>query len=342
MSRRGRQVSWGVVVCASVFIAGYLVKYGPVAYGTSGERVAPEVTAPPAPPTPERGYPPPSPGPAASEPAPTPSAQPAAPTQPIAGPIVIAPKPASAQPSREPSPEPPPTRPIPENAPRIKFAQTEFDFGSTFQDEKVTHEYVFENVGKSPLKIENVNTNCGCTAGKPPTGEIAPGEKSAISVTFASGRMRDRVTKHIYVTTNDPANPRTTLTITGTVKVEVDVVPTGIYFGILRAGQTVERSVVIKPVEARPFKILEVKSSDPAIHVSQPVAAGKPEPEGSYRITMTIGPLAEAKRISGNVTLRTDLAHQKEIVVTVYGRVAAAPVAAEVRQEAPSGPPAKP
>jgi len=333
MSRRGRQVSWGVIVCASVFITGYLLKYGPVAYGARTERVTPAMTAPSPHATPARGYPPPAP--AASEPPPSRA-------KPTPGPIVVAPKPASAQPSREPSPEPPPTGPIPENAPRIKFEQSEFDFGTMFQDEKVTHEYVFQNTGKSPLKITNVNTNCGCTAGKPPAGEIAPGEKHAISVTFASGRMRDRVTKHIYVTTNDPANPRTTLTITGTVKVEVDVVPTGIYFGVLRAGETVERSVVIKPVEAKPFKILEVKSSDPAIVASKPVAAGKPEPEGSYRVTVTIGPLAEAKRISGNVTLRTDLAHQKEIVVTVYGRVAAAPVAAEVRQEAPSGPPAKP
>ncbi len=333
MSKRGRQVSWGVIVCASIFITGYLLKYGPAAYGAHTERVAPAVTAPSPQATHDRVYPPPAP--AASEP-------PSAPAKPTPGPIVIAPKPASAQPSREPPPEPPPTGPIPKNAPRIKFEQSEYDFGTMFQDEKVTHEYVFQNTGKSPLKITNVNTSCGCTAGKPPAGEIAPGEKSRISVTFASGRMRDRVTKHIYVTSNDPAEPRVTLTITGLVKVEVDVVPTGIYFGVLQAGQTVERSVVIKPVEAKPFKILEVKSSDPAIVASMPVAAGKPEPEGSYRMTITIGPLAVAKRISGNVTLRTDLAHQKEIVVTVYGRVAAAPAAAEGQQEAPSGPPSKP
>jgi hypothetical protein len=169
---------------------------------------------------------------------------------------------------------------------------------------------------------------------RPPEGEVAPGEQGVIKVTFNSGRMRNRVTKHVYVSSNDPAEPRATLTVTGLIKVEVDVVPTGIYFGALPVGQTVERSVVVKPVEVEGFRILEVKSSDPMIAVSKPLPAGKPEPEGSYRVTITVGPLAEPKRISGNVRLRTDLAHQKEITISVYGRV--------VAEEAPGGPAPKP
>jgi hypothetical protein len=238
----------------------------------------------------------------------------------------------SAPPSRE-SP-PPPTGPIPENAPRVRFEQPEFDFGNLFQGEQVTHEYGFENVGGSPLKIEKVTTSCGCTAAKPPEEEIAPGEKRAIKVTFSAGSLRDRVTKHVYVVSNDPAEPRSTLTITGQVKVEVDVVPTGIYFGTLRVGQMVARSVVIQPVSVKTFKVVEAKSNDPTITVSQPVPAGRPDPEGSLRVTITVGPVAEPRRIAGNVVLRTDLAHRSEITISVYGRVDAV----ESGQEAPSGP----
>ena len=65
----------------------------------------------------------------------------------------------------------------PADSARIKFLQPEFNFGRVFQQEKVTHDYVFENVGKSPLKISNVIPTCSCTVGKAPAKEIAPGAK---------------------------------------------------------------------------------------------------------------------------------------------------------------------
>jgi len=143
------------------------------------------------------------------------------------------------------------------------------------------------------------------------------------------------------VASNDPAEPRSTLTVTGQIKIEVDVVPSGIYFGMLHAGQTVERSVVIKPVEVKTFQILEVTSSDPAVVISKPVPAGPPEMEGSYRITITVGPLTEAKRVAAKVMVTTDLAHQKQIAIAVYGRAAEATAPAAVPQEAPGGAAAK-
>jgi len=336
MSKREKQFGWVIIVGAAVFIAGYLLRYGETAYG--GRQATPVVFPPSVAAPKPTPLPPPEPvGPTAEEtpaPTPVPGAPPARTAKPTLGPVIVAPAPVSVQPSREPPPPPPPSGPTPEDAPRIRFAQAEFDFGSLYQDESVAHEYLFENVGRSPLRIQGVNTSCGCTAAKPPEGEIAPGEQGAIKITFSSGRMRDRVTKHVYVSSNDPAEPRATLTVTGLIKVEVDVVPTGIYFGALPVGQTVERSVLVKPVETERFKILEVKSSDPAIAVSKPLPAGKSEPEGSYRVTITVGPLAEPKRISGTVRLRTDLAHQKEITISVYGRV--------VAEEVPGGPAPKP
>lgn len=40
--------------------------------------------------------------------------------------------------------------------PTIKFEEVNFDFGATNQNESLTHEFKFKNVGKADLTVENV------------------------------------------------------------------------------------------------------------------------------------------------------------------------------------------
>lgn len=71
------------------------------------------------------------------------------------------------------------------NKAQINFEETTYDFGNIKEDGgKVTHEFIFTNKGKSPLKITSARAECGCTRPEYPKGEIAPGEKGIISVTY--------------------------------------------------------------------------------------------------------------------------------------------------------------
>lgn len=356
MSKWGKQLSWAVMGGATLFIAGYLLKHGETAYGdnqpaaVTAPTPTPAATAAPAPSaapeSPPEGQPTTKVAREPSAPTAVPTDQPAAPAKPddkpkapppvAATPVAsvgLDPQPVATPPQLEPPSPLPVAAPVPKKEPRIKFQQPVFDFGTLFQDEKITHDYIFENEGQAPLKIQKVTSSCGCTVTKLPQEEIAPGKKGAIKVTFESGKMRDRVTKHIYVTSNDPVTPRTTLTITGEIKVEAEVQPSGIYFGAIKPGETVTRSVVIRPVAVKALKILEAKSSDAAIAVAKLAPAGKPEPEGSYRVTITVGPVTEARRINATLVMRTDLPHQKEIKVPVYGRVTAEQAALRLQPE---------
>lgn len=108
-------------------------------------------------------------------------------------------------------------------APGIHFDQLTFDFGTIFQEGRVDHEFMARNTGDAPLKIDKVTSSCGCTAVLPPEKEIAPGATAPIRVTFRSGRMKGAISKSIYVESNDPAQPKVTLTITGLVKQEVEI-----------------------------------------------------------------------------------------------------------------------
>ncbi|MCX6356559.1 MAG: DUF1573 domain-containing protein [Candidatus Aureabacteria bacterium] len=124
----------------------------------------------------------------------------------------------------QPTPVPTPGGP----APRISFSEKEYDFGEVIGVEKVEHLFKFKNTGKSDLSIDKVNTTCGCTAALASAKVIPPGGSGEISATFTVGNRQGPQTKHIYVVSNDPVEPKASLTLKGTITPPVSVEPTSI------------------------------------------------------------------------------------------------------------------
>lgn len=89
-----------------------------------------------------------------------------------------------------------------ENAPKIVFDETEYDFGTIMQGEKLTHVFVFTNEGKSDLVIASARADCGCTTATPPKAPIKPGEKGEIKVTFDSKGKKGLEEKSVRVAAN--------------------------------------------------------------------------------------------------------------------------------------------
>jgi len=69
-------------------------------------------------------------------------------------------------------------------APVMTFKETEFDFGTVDQGEKVTHVYKFANTGNEPLIISNAKGSCGCTVPSWPKEPIPVGGSGEIQVQF--------------------------------------------------------------------------------------------------------------------------------------------------------------
>ncbi|MBO7571204.1 MAG: DUF1573 domain-containing protein [Bacteroidales bacterium] len=104
------------------------------------------------------------------------------------------------------------------NAPKIVFSQTEYDFGTIKQGDKVTYEYKFKNEGKSDLIIRKVKATCGCTVPNPEKMVIKPGEESFIKATFNSAGKKGHQSKPITITTNDPTNSSMVVKIVGNIE----------------------------------------------------------------------------------------------------------------------------
>jgi len=107
-----------------------------------------------------------------------------------------------------------------ENAPVFQLQTTTVDLGKISGNTANDVAFKFTNTGKSDLLIRMVRSSCGCTAVQQgPQGiGIKPGETSAIKATFNSGSYSGRVTKAIYVYTNDPKNSEVVLMLNADVQ----------------------------------------------------------------------------------------------------------------------------
>lgn len=88
------------------------------------------------------------------------------------------------------------------DAPVFKFDKEVYDFGLINEGEKVTHDFKFKNVGKSPLIISSASASCGCTVPDYPKEPIAPGEEGIISVVFDSAGKPGVQNKVVTITAN--------------------------------------------------------------------------------------------------------------------------------------------
>jgi hypothetical protein len=107
-----------------------------------------------------------------------------------------------------------------ENAPVFKLAQTTVELGKIQGSTQNEVEFKFTNAGKRDLIIRNIKSTCGCTAvqdGNQGIG-VKPGGSSSIKAVFSSGSYNGKVTKTIYVYTNDPKNSEVVLMLNADVE----------------------------------------------------------------------------------------------------------------------------
>jgi hypothetical protein len=106
------------------------------------------------------------------------------------------------------------------NAPVFKVAATTVDLGKIKGNTQNEVEFKFTNEGKNDLVLRYVRASCGCTAvqqGSQGIG-IKAGQSSSIKATFNSGSYKGKVTKAIYVYTNDPKNSEVVLMLNADVE----------------------------------------------------------------------------------------------------------------------------
>jgi hypothetical protein len=86
--------------------------------------------------------------------------------------------------------------------PTMIFGDTNHDFGSINQGEKVSYTFKFKNTGKADLVISSAVGSCGCTVPHYPKGTIHAGDTSTVDVTFDSSGKQGKILKTVTLVTN--------------------------------------------------------------------------------------------------------------------------------------------
>ena len=152
-----------------------------------------------------------------------------------------------------------------DNGPRIRFDKALYDFGEIASGQKVTHVFMYTNVGNKPLQINRVDSSCVCTEVFS-SGPTPPGLSGEISVTYHAQSQIGVSTQQIRVISNDRRKPVTILTIKGNVRDIPRPFPQKLAF----TEQNEVKEILIKNPTQYPFRVIQVDVDTPQLITDPP------------------------------------------------------------------------
>ena len=107
------------------------------------------------------------------------------------------------------------------------------DFGLVYDNESVAGRVKITNTGNAQLKIDKVNTTCGCTVGGLQIGQLEPGESTTATLTFDPTGKKGNESKVVTFVTNDPVQANHTVTVKAQVIPLWELEPAKLEFVVL-------------------------------------------------------------------------------------------------------------
>ena len=107
------------------------------------------------------------------------------------------------------------------------------DFGVAKSGDYVEHKFLIENRGRQPLFLDNVRTDCRCSATTVTTLSrqvVAPGSSATLTVGFSLQGVRGNAQTRILVETSDPQRPAMMLRLEGIAEYDLLLEPERIVF----------------------------------------------------------------------------------------------------------------
>ncbi|MBC8481868.1 MAG: DUF1573 domain-containing protein [Planctomycetes bacterium] len=189
-----------------------------------------------------------------------------------------------------------------ENVPKIKFEQTTIDLKAINPNSTNLCEFKFTNAGSALLKIKKIIKTCGCTPFKLDKKEFKPGETGTIKVEYHAGPSAGKSIKHLYVSSNDPCEPKVELIIKSQIVPKVKCIPSELKLRLKEKNAGCV-PIVLKSTDGQPFAIKSFSSPRNVITV--------PFDPNQKADTFTFEPKVDISKLEYNLKgqIRIDLTH---------------------------------
>lgn len=100
--------------------------------------------------------------------------------------------------------------------PAIRLSADAWSFGTIERAETVTGDIAVANEGTDTLRITLYST-CECLEAVAEMEAIPPGQSASLMLAYTGDEVKDRLTKTVFIDSNDETTPRLTITVTGGV-----------------------------------------------------------------------------------------------------------------------------
>jgi mono/diheme cytochrome c family protein len=117
-----------------------------------------------------------------------------------------------------------------DGAPIIAIEPTSFDFSKVEEGSMLHHIFKVTNNGNADLILNRAYASCGCTTALLSKALLKPAEQAELIVTIDTAMKQEKVAKLVYVSSNDPKHP------VSSVKLLMDVQDP--HRGMARDGET--------------------------------------------------------------------------------------------------------
>jgi hypothetical protein len=134
--------------------------------------------------------------------------------------------------------------------------------GSHHRGKEVVYEIKFKNSGDADLRINGVQTSCGCSSALSSSEIIKPGESGSINFTF-NGQGFGMVSKSVTVVTNETDNPshvQLTMNMVSPVIESQSIITEEV-------GDEVKQNATVQNMYDKDIEINEVTANTPVIKV---------------------------------------------------------------------------
>lgn len=125
-----------------------------------------------------------------------------------------------SRPADKPTSEPAKSAPLADmtQPPTLWVSTNEWNFGEIWYGDPAEAEIEIRNVGGGVLRIQNVNTSCGCTVAQPSKHELASNESDKIKLTYNTKKGVQSVNQEVTINSNDAKMPAAKVRVRGIVK----------------------------------------------------------------------------------------------------------------------------
>ena len=193
--------------------------------------------------------------------------------------------------------------------PRLKLSTTVWDFGTRDQGEKDRKIVYLENTGDAILVIKKVSTSGGCVEPvMEPGTEIGPGHREPLVLNLDTNKGEGKIAKVITVESSDPRQPKSMISIRGTILPIWSLDVHTLNFGQVKNGDHATKVVRMKVRKGFDVKLKDVQfmPSDKIACVKKPFK----EKNGDYGWDLEISLIGkmETGGFEGIVLVSTDYA----------------------------------